>query len=61
MELIARLNREQGLTIVMVTHEAAMAAYSRRRIHFLDGRIEAEAGSDLDAGASIGYRRQAGS
>jgi putative ABC transport system ATP-binding protein len=60
MELIAQLNREQGLTIVMVTHEAAMAAYSRRRIHFLDGRIEPEA--SLDAGPYIGgHRRQAGS
>ena len=50
MELIAGLNREQGLTIVMVTHEAAMAAYSSRRIRFLDGRIagDSESGSLLD-------------
>jgi putative ABC transport system ATP-binding protein len=39
MELLAKLNRERGITIVMVTHEADMAAYAGRVIHFLDGRI----------------------
>jgi putative ABC transport system ATP-binding protein len=40
MELIVRLNRERRLTIVMVTHEADMAAYARRQVHFMDGQIE---------------------
>jgi putative ABC transport system ATP-binding protein len=40
MELLARFNREQGLTIVMVTHEPQMAAYARQVVHFLDGRAE---------------------
>ncbi len=40
MELIGNLNRERGLTIIMVTHEAEMAEYARRKIHFLDGEIE---------------------
>lgn len=40
MELIVRLNREKELTIVMVTHEAEMAEYARRKIHFMDGQIE---------------------
>ncbi len=39
MELITRFNQEKGLTIIMVTHEAQMAAYARRRVDFLDGRI----------------------
>jgi putative ABC transport system ATP-binding protein len=38
MHLLATLNREHGLTIVMVTHEPEMAAYAHRRIRFLDGR-----------------------
>jgi putative ABC transport system ATP-binding protein len=42
MELLARLNSERGLTIVMVTHEADMAAYARRHIRFLDGRIASD-------------------
>jgi putative ABC transport system ATP-binding protein len=39
MELLAVLNRDQGISIVMVTHEPDMAAFARRIVHFLDGRI----------------------
>jgi putative ABC transport system ATP-binding protein len=40
MKLITNLNRERGITIIMVTHEADMAAYSKRIVHFVDGAIE---------------------
>jgi len=40
MELLARFNTEQGITIVMVTHEAEMAAFSRQVVHFLDGHVD---------------------
>lgn len=40
MELLSHFNSEQGITILMVTHEAEMAAYARRVVHFLDGRID---------------------
>lgn len=40
MEVLQRLNRDDGLTIVMVTHEADMATYARRLIWMVDGRIE---------------------
>ena len=43
MQLLATLNREHGLTIVMVTHELDMAEYARHTIHFRDGLIEAAA------------------
>ncbi len=39
MELFVRLNAEKKITIVLVTHEADIAAYSKRIIRFLDGRI----------------------
>jgi len=39
MDLLTRFNREQGITIIMVTHEAQMAAYADREVHFLDGSI----------------------
>jgi len=39
MELFVRLNRESHITIVLVTHEPDIAAYSGRTIRFLDGRI----------------------
>jgi putative ABC transport system ATP-binding protein len=42
MALLARLNQERGLTIVMVTHEADIAAYASRVVQFLDGRIQHE-------------------
>jgi putative ABC transport system ATP-binding protein len=39
MELLCELNRDQGISIVMVTHESEMAAYAKRVVHFMDGRI----------------------
>ncbi len=42
MELIATLNRERGITVIMVTHEPEMARYARRIVHFRDGRVERE-------------------
>jgi putative ABC transport system ATP-binding protein len=42
MDLITRLNREQGITIVMVTHENDIAAYAKRLLRFVDGKLEAD-------------------
>jgi putative ABC transport system ATP-binding protein len=42
MELMTALNRDKGITVVMVTHEPDMAAYAGRIIHFKDGKIEAD-------------------
>ena len=42
MNLLTGLNRERGITIVMVTHEADMAAYADRIIRFVDGRIDSD-------------------
>ena len=39
MELLVALNRDHGITILMVTHEPDMAAYARRIVHFVDGRV----------------------
>ncbi len=39
MELLKALNRDQGMTVIMVTHEPEMAAYANRTIQFVDGRI----------------------
>jgi len=39
MELLQQLNRERGITIVMVTHEPDVAAFARRSLVFRDGRI----------------------
>ncbi|MBS1118279.1 MAG: transporter ATP-binding protein [Deltaproteobacteria bacterium] len=42
MDLLAELNRTRGITIVMVTHEADMAAYAERVVRFLDGKIASD-------------------
>ena len=39
MELFVELNTRSNITIILVTHEPDIAAYSRRVIKFLDGRI----------------------
>jgi putative ABC transport system ATP-binding protein len=39
MKLLQQLNREDGITIVMVTHEDEIAAYARRLVVFADGKI----------------------
>ena len=43
MELLGALNRERGITVVMITHEADMAAYAERVVHFLDGLVARDA------------------
>ena len=42
MDLLAALNRERGITVLMVTHESDMAAYARRVVRFVDGLIESD-------------------
>ena len=42
MEMLAAFNRKYGITIVLVTHDADMAAYAKRIIRFLDGIIDTE-------------------
>jgi len=49
MELIRALNRDQGITVLMVTHEPEMAAYARRVVRFLDGRVDSDRRNGEDA------------
>ena len=39
MAIFQRLNRERGITVILVTHEPAIAAHTQRVIHIRDGRI----------------------
>ena len=39
MQIFERLNREQGLTVILVTHEPDIAAHARRIFHVRDGLI----------------------
>jgi len=40
MELLTDLNRNSGITVLMVTHEPEMAAFARTIVHFKDGLVE---------------------
>jgi putative ABC transport system ATP-binding protein len=40
MDLLKGLNRDLGITVLMVTHEPDMAAYARTIVHFRDGLVE---------------------
>ena len=45
MELLRLLNRQSGITIVLVTHEEDIAAYAKRHVRFRDGRIVSDSGA----------------
>jgi putative ABC transport system ATP-binding protein len=42
MDLLVSLNRERGITVLMVTHEAEMAHYASRIVHFVDGEVDSD-------------------
>jgi len=44
LDLMTGLRRREGTTLVLVTHDAAVAALADRQIHLLDGRIERATG-----------------
>jgi putative ABC transport system ATP-binding protein len=39
MELLVNLNRERGITVMVITHESEMADFCKRTVEFRDGRI----------------------
>jgi len=49
MALIGALNRDEGITVLMVTHEPDMAACARRIVRFVDGRVESDERSEAGA------------
>lgn len=53
MDLLTDLNRKDGITILMVTHEPDMAEYADRMVHFLDGRIESDNKNNKVAGDAV--------
>ena len=42
MELITGLNRDHGITVIMVTHEDDIAAYAKRNLRFVDGHLSSD-------------------
>ena len=50
MGLLLALNRDHGITVLMVTHEPDMAAYARRIVRFVDGVVEGDTRNAHPAG-----------
>ena len=46
LDLIGELNRELGITVLMVTHEPDIAARARRVVRFVDGRVASDTRSE---------------
>ena len=53
MELLWRLNVDHGITVLMVTHEADMAAYARRIVRFVDGVVAGDTQNPNPAGLHL--------
>jgi putative ABC transport system ATP-binding protein len=50
MKLFRELNEERGITIVLVTHDEDIAAYAKRHVRFVDGRIASDGPNPRQAG-----------
>jgi len=50
MDLLWGLNVDHGITVLMVTHEAEMAAYAKRIVHFVDGVVDNDTRNPHPAG-----------
>jgi putative ABC transport system ATP-binding protein len=55
MEILQRLNREKGITVVLITHEPDIAEYAGRVVGFRDGRVVKDEAvvRPRDAGAEV--------
>ncbi|HZD41702.1 MAG TPA: ABC transporter ATP-binding protein [Terriglobales bacterium] len=56
MSLFQRLNLDQGITIVVVTHEQDIADYAQRRVLFRDGMIVSDERKDASLKRSVDWR-----
>jgi putative ABC transport system ATP-binding protein len=53
MNLLWKLNVDHGITVLMVTHEADMAAYAKRIVHFVDGVVDSDTRNPHPAGLTV--------
>lgn len=56
MEIFRRLQRDRGLTIIVITHERDIAAYGTRTIDFRDGQVVADRINEHEPVAAASYR-----
>jgi putative ABC transport system ATP-binding protein len=59
MAIFQRLNRDEGITMVVVTHDPDIASYANRIIHFKDGRLQRDARVEHPRDARVDLERVA--
>jgi putative ABC transport system ATP-binding protein len=57
MAIVQRLNREQGITVVLVTHEPDVSTYADRVITFRDGAVVSDTRQESRRSAAAGFGR----
>ncbi len=57
MAIFQRLNREMGITIIMITHEPDIALFAKRNILFKDGKIVDDHHNSAPAVATVGEKK----
>ena len=50
MDLLVGIAREEGMTVVLVTHDARVAAYADREVMVRDGKVINRADVDVEVG-----------
>ncbi len=58
MGIFQRLNRDRGITIIMITHEPDIASFAKRNIHFRDGKIVDDHKNSAPSIAAVGEERK---
>jgi putative ABC transport system ATP-binding protein len=58
MGIFQRLNRDRGITIIMITHEPDIASFAKRNIHFRDGKIVDDYKNSTPSIAAVGEERK---
>jgi len=58
MGIFQRLNRDRGITIIMITHEPDIASFAKRNIHFRDGKIVDDQKNSAPSIAAVGEERK---
>lgn len=53
MKLISRLNQEQGVTVILVTHERDIAAFAKRLVRLKDGKVVLDQPLVADSAVSV--------
>ena len=58
IDILQRLNREEGITVVIVTHEPGIAAYARRVVTMMDGMVTSDKLADAPAPGQGPYNEE---